>query len=190
MPRDHRSTLPGMLDREGPLPAAFASHGEAMHSGRLYVAPPDRHLLIAEDRIFLGTGPLENNVRPAIDPLFQSAALYRGPRSIGVVLTGTLDDGSAGLRAIKRCGGIAVVQDPADAEHAEMPRNAIGVAGPDHVLPLGAIPALLARLVATPAGRRRLVPKDIRHDVGVAARGACDLTADDVLGGRRRRSNP
>jgi two-component system chemotaxis response regulator CheB len=179
---DFNSTMPEMLDRDGPLPAAFAAHGEKLRGGRIFVAPPNRHLLIEHDCVYLGTGPAENNCRPAIDALFRSAALCCGPRAIGVVLTGTLHDGSSGLRAIKRCGGLTVVQDPLDAQHADMPRNAIHAAKPDHVVALARMPALLARLVDQRAGSRRKVPDEVRLEVDMAARGASDLTASDWRG--------
>jgi len=100
------------------------------------------------------------------------------------VLTGRLNDGSSGLRAIKRCGGIAVVQDPRDAEHPDMPRNALDAVKADHVVALAQLPALLVRLADKPAGRRRRAPDDVRLEVDIAARGASDLSANDALGER------
>ena len=109
----------------GPLPVRQAENGMKIEPGQVYLGAPDHHLLVTEDRVFLGRGPRENMVRPAIDALFRSAALYHGPRVIGVLLSGLLSDGAAGLNAIKRCGGMAVVQDPADAISDEMPRRAM-----------------------------------------------------------------
>src|SRR5262249_27709624 len=166
---DLPSLLADVLDQVGPLPAAFAVDGEQLEHGRIYVAPPDRHLLVRGGELKLSAGPWENRTRPAIDPLFRSAALSYGPRVIGVVLTGFLDDGSSGLRAIKRCGGITVVQDPADAEYPDMPMNALSRTQVDHLVSLRQMPDLLRRLVAEPAGKPVEVPADIRLEVEIAA---------------------
>jgi two-component system chemotaxis response regulator CheB len=141
------STLPAILNRAGHLPAAQASDAEPLRSGRIYVAPPDRHLVVLPDRARVTRGPRENGHRPAIDALFRSAAVSYGPACIGVVLSGILDDGAAGLRAIKAAGGLAIVQS--DAAYADMPRNAIEAADVDHVEPLGAIAKVIEESVAT-----------------------------------------
>lgn len=135
-----------VLDRAGPLPCAQAVDGEPVRPGRVYVARPDFHLLLKPNLVRVAQGPKENRSRPAIDPLFRSAALAYGQRVIGVVLTGLLDDGTAGLYSIKQQGGLAVVQDPPDAMFGDMPRNALEKVAVDHVLPLADIPAALAGL--------------------------------------------
>ncbi|MDQ3997065.1 MAG: chemotaxis protein CheB, partial [Gemmatimonadota bacterium] len=112
IPTDAPSMLPRILTRAGPLPAVHASDGDAIEGGRIYVAPPNHHLLLKPDAMWVGYGPKENGHRPAVDPLFRSAARAYGPRVVGVVLSGTLSDGSHGLRAVKAGGGTAVVQDP------------------------------------------------------------------------------
>jgi two-component system, chemotaxis family, protein-glutamate methylesterase/glutaminase len=140
-----RSALPSILNRAGPLPAAAAADAEPIRRGRIYVASPDRHLLIRRDRIRVTRGPRENSSRPAIDALFRSAANAYGPRVTGVVLSGTLDDGSAGLALIKRRGGVAVVQ--ADAAYNDMPQNAIDEVTVDHVIGVDDIPRLISELV-------------------------------------------
>src|SRR5579862_3126519 len=124
-PPFQKSHLPEILSRAGPLPAHQATNGEAILPGRIYIAPPDRHLLIKDGHIELFHGPKENFTRPAVDPLFRSAADSYGPRVIGVILTGLLDDGTAGLIHIKNKGGLAVVQDPDDALFAGMPNSAL-----------------------------------------------------------------
>jgi len=119
------SVLPQILARNCRLAVESASDGEQINRGRIYVAPPDHHILIADGRVVLTRGPRENGHRPAIDPLFRSAARAYGPRVVGVVLSGTLDDGAAGLRMIGDAGGTAVVQDPAEALYSGMPRSAL-----------------------------------------------------------------
>ena len=128
-------SLPGILDRAGPLTANSAVDGEEICTGRVYVAPPDRHLLVVKDTVRISRGPRQHRVRPAADPLFRSAALYAGPRAIAVVLSGTLDDGALGSAAVESRGGRVVVQDPADASHDSMPRNAIAATGDPIVVP-------------------------------------------------------
>jgi len=129
------------------LPVEFARDGQTPLHGRVYLAPPDRHLLLDDDRLVVGSGPRENRARPAIDPLLRTAAASRGARVVAIQLTGLLADGVAGLDIVRRCGGLVVVQDPEDAEFDAMPRNAIAAMAPDHVVTLDDMPALLVRLV-------------------------------------------
>lgn len=147
VPASGTGALAAILDRCTPLPVRAAVQGEALPRGTVLVATPDRHLMLVEDRVVLSAGPRENGHRPSVDTLFRSAARAVGSRAIGVVLSGTLDDGSAGLLALRARGGIGVVQEPEDALYAAMPANAIAAAAPEHVLPVAEIPALLARLV-------------------------------------------
>jgi two-component system, chemotaxis family, protein-glutamate methylesterase/glutaminase len=134
---------------------AHAVDGEPLEAGRVYVAPPDLHLVADRDRVHLDPGPTEHMARPSIDRLFRSLAEAHGPRAVGVVLSGMLDDGTAGLQTIRLHGGVAVAQDPADAAFPGMPASAVRHADPDHVLPLAAIgPKLveLATSIARPTG--------------------------------------
>lgn len=147
---DGYSALPAILSRSGRLPASHPSDGEVIQPGRVYVAPPDRHLAIRNGNVHLSRNASENGHRPAVDVLFRSAARWYGPRVAGVVLTGNLDDGTAGLAAIKKCGGVAVVQDPQDADYPSMPRSAITHVEVDHVLPLAEVGGLLDRLLREP----------------------------------------
>jgi two-component system chemotaxis response regulator CheB len=159
MPPYSFGVLPDVLARAGPLPAAHASDGEPIESGRIYVAPPDRHLLLVPGHVRLTRGPKENHFRPAVDPLFRSAAAVYGPRVIGVVLSGSLDDGTAGLWTIKDRGGLAVVQDPDDALFPSMPSSALEHVDVDVRAPvaeLGAVLARLARVPATETGERSM----------------------------------
>jgi two-component system chemotaxis response regulator CheB len=144
------ATAPGVLakilSRAGRLPAVMARDGEPVTPGRIYVARPDFHLALENAKLRVFHGPRENRVRPSIDVLFRSAATYYGPRAIGVLLTGLLDDGTAGLHAIKRAGGLAIVQDPEDALFPDMPRNALQAVAADYTPRLAELSALLARL--------------------------------------------
>ena len=150
-PSAGRTVLPEILSRSGPLLATHAVDGEPFHPGHVYVAPPDFHLLLSPgQRMQLTRGPRENYHRPAVDPLFRSAARYYGPRVIGVVLTGSLDDGTAGLLAVRAGGGIAVVQDPNEAVVAAMPRSASRIAGADHVVSSDGLASLLVELIQRP----------------------------------------
>ena len=174
---ESRPLLAGILDRAGPLPVYHAADGEPVRPGRVYVAPPDRHLLLVGGALRLSRGPHENRTRPAVDPLLRSVAVARGPRAVGVVLTGLLNDGASGLRAVKRCGGVAVVQDPADAAYPDMPKAALAAVGADRVdyrLPLADLGATLGRLVREPAGPAVPVPDDLRAEVELAG-GAVDF---------------
>jgi two-component system, chemotaxis family, protein-glutamate methylesterase/glutaminase len=137
------SRLPQILSRAGRLPATHAIDGELVQRGRIYVAPPDRHLLVRQGRIALSRGPRENHSRPAIDPLFRSAARAYGSRVIGVVLSGALYDWSMGLLVVKTRGGIAIVQDPREAAVDSMPRSALELVEADYVLAAADIASVL-----------------------------------------------
>jgi len=161
--------LAEILNRAGPLPAAPATGGERFEPGRIYVAVPDRHLLLHDGHVLLRRGPHENMSRPAIDPLFRSAACSHGPRVVGVVLSGALNDGTAGLRAIKRCGGIALVQHPADAAVPSMPLSALHHVEVDECVPIGAMGEAIARYVMAAAGPKLEIPPEICLEAAIAA---------------------
>jgi two-component system chemotaxis response regulator CheB len=166
----HRSLLPELMSARGALRAAHAYDGEPLQGGTIRIAPPDHHMLVEDGRIRLNRGPRENHARPAIDPLFRTAALSHGQRVVGVVLSGRLDDGTAGLQAIKRCGGLAVVQDPADAEYPEMPRSARDHADVDLCVPAAGLAACLLDCVRAPmAPTAPTVPADIATDQAISA---------------------
>jgi len=149
LPAEYTTVLPDLLARAGTLPARHPYHGEPVEPGVIYVAPPDYHLLLQPPhRIELSRAARENLFRPAIDPLFRTAARLYGRRTIGMLLTGTKDDGSAGLLAVKMRGGVAIVQDPDDAAFREMPQSALEqVDNIDYVVPLAEIPGLLVQVV-------------------------------------------
>ena len=129
-----RSVLPQILSRAQNLGATYPKNEQRIQRGRIYVAPPDHHLLVADDRLLLNRGPRVNCCRPAIDPLFRSAAVHYRERSIGIILSGTLDDGAEGLRAIKDAGGVAIVQSLAESAFTGMPNAAIEACSPDYVV--------------------------------------------------------
>ncbi len=151
VPPDSQSILPQLLSAVSTLPAKHPLDGEPVQAGVIYVARPDHHLLVEGDRVLVKRGPKENRFRPSIDALFRSAAYAYGPRVIGVVLTGYLDDGTSGLWSVQRMGGLAVVQDPRDALAPAMPANALEFVAADYIVPLAELGALLVRLTTEPA---------------------------------------
>ena len=170
IPADSPSLLPKILMHAGALPAVHAMDGMAIEKGCIYVAPPDRHVIVEHGSISVVRGPRENRHRPAIDPLFRSAALAYGPRVIGVVLTGALDDGTAGLLAIKRRGGLAVVQDPKEALYRSMPESALHHVQVDYSVTLAEMGPLLVRLSRQKAAEEAAYPiyEDLRKEVGIS----------------------
>ncbi|HUP30868.1 MAG TPA: chemotaxis protein CheB [Usitatibacter sp.] len=160
----HRSILPELLTRKGPLPAIHAADGQAIAPGRIHVAPPDHHMLVQDGVLRLTRGPKENHTRPAVDPLFRTAALSWGARTIGVLLTGHLDDGTAGLQSIKSCGGTVVVQSPDDAEAPGMPLSALRFVQVDHQVPLASMATLLRSLAASDPVARVKPSAEILHE--------------------------
>jgi two-component system chemotaxis response regulator CheB len=148
IPADAPSILPAILERSGTLPAAHAAHAARFEPGHIYVAPPDHHLEIDAETMRLIRGPREHGLRPAVDPLFRTAAASCGARVIGIVLSGNLNDGTAGLKAIRQRGGMAIVQDPATTIYPSMPQSALRNIEADFVLPppeIGPVLALLSR---------------------------------------------
>jgi two-component system, chemotaxis family, protein-glutamate methylesterase/glutaminase len=175
LPPDANSVLPQILSRAGSLRAVQAEDGAALGGGTIAVAPPDAHLLVEDGRVRLEHGPRINGHRPAIDPLFRSVADAYGAAAAGVVLSGVLDDGTAGLMAIKRAGGVTFAQDPDDALYEMMPRNAIELVTPDHVAPARELGALLARLAAPPPDEPAAADPPRRQELRIeVGRGASD----------------
>jgi len=165
------STLPEILTRAGRLPAIHPADNQPIEYGRIYVAPPDRHLLIENRHINIVHGPKENRSRPAIDPLFRSAAINYGPRAVGVVLSGSLDDGTAGLYAMKKVGAVTIVQLPSDATYSSMPESAISQNSVDYIVPAAEIGPLLQQLVereVVPEPRVEAVSNNLRTEVEIS----------------------
>jgi len=165
------SILPQLLSARGVLPAQHPADGERLRPGRIYVAPPDRHMLFTADEVRLSRGPRENHARPAIDPLFRTTAMHWRERSIGVVLTGQLDDGTVGLKAIKDCGGAAVVQEPGDAVEPAMPASALANVAVDHCVPIaGMAPVLLELLERKVVTVRQEAPELLAREQAIFER--------------------
>lgn len=163
--------LARILDGAGPLRVKNAGQEERIEPGWVYVAPPDHHLLIVPGGVQLSRGPRENRFRPAVDPLFRSAAQTYGPRVVGVILTGGLDDGTNGLSVIKQLGGTTVVQDPAEALAPSMPMSALRHVRVDYTLRIAELAPLLVRLAGTPADAVEgglTVPDDVNIEVNIA----------------------
>jgi two-component system, chemotaxis family, protein-glutamate methylesterase/glutaminase len=167
----HESVLPQLMSKWGALPAIHPVDGEAWTSGRIYVAPPGRHMLLWQDELRLDEGAAENFSRPAADPLFRSAALSHGQRVVGVVLSGDLDDGAAGLATVRAHGGYCIVQDPADCEAPSMPRSALAAAGADIVTTIQQLTQhIVAAVHGAPPMHRREGHAMMTRDLDVEAR--------------------
>jgi two-component system chemotaxis response regulator CheB len=174
--------LAQILDRAGPLPATIAQDGETFQQAHIYVAPPDHHLLIQEGYLRVTRGIRENRVRPAIDPLFRSAAVVYGARVVGVILSGLQDDGTAGLLAVKRSGGVAMVQEPTDALYPEMPRSALHYVEVDHCLPVSKMGAVLYRLTREIAEATPVIPRDIIAEAEIVEHPTNTVNREEELG--------
>lgn len=170
------------LNRSSSLPCTHAVDGEAFERGHIYLAPSDQHLLVVKGKMLVTKGARENRSRPAIDPLFRSAAVAYGNRVIGIILTGYLDDGTSGMMAIKRCGGLCIAQDPLDASYPDMPQSVITNVGVDYAVPLAEMGALLAELVRRKMPKNGKIPEDIAIEAKIAQRVLSDLPAVQALG--------
>lgn len=177
------SALMKVIKNLSNLNCQLAENGTILKSGHVYLAPPDYHLMIDEDQKMLVTkGAQENRSRPAIDPLFRSAAVAFGNGTIGILLTGYLDDGTAGMKVIKRCGGICIVQDPEDADYPDMPRNALTNVNVDYCLPVYEMGGLLYQLIPQKLGKRKPIPEGIKIEAAIAERVLSDLASVNALG--------
>jgi two-component system chemotaxis response regulator CheB len=181
-PHNSGEPLLRRLSRHKAFRPKLAEHGERFKPGRIYIAPPDNHLLVKTTTMLVTKGARENRHRPGIDPLFRSAAVAHGPRVIGIVLTGMLDDGTAGLIAIKRCGGVTVVQDPRDAAYSGMPLSALDNSHVDSCVSLADMGRLVTTLVSQRPGRRKAIPSDVRTEAAIAERVLSDVSQVNGLG--------
>ncbi|MBD1363048.1 chemotaxis protein CheB [Mucilaginibacter sp. ZT4R22] len=171
------------LNNSTPLTCVQAVHGEMIKKGYVYLAPPDHHLLVNKTgHLQVTKGARENRSRPAIDPLFRSAAVAFGNRAIGIILSGYLDDGTAGLIAIQRCGGTCIIQDPNDAEYPDMPKNALNQVDVDFCLPVKEMGSAIIGILSKPFKKQQEIPKDIQKEAEIAERVVGDLDAVNALG--------
>lgn len=177
------NVLLDVLSKNTKLTCAHAQDGGKLLPGHLYLAPSDHHLMVDEgEKLMVTKGAQENRSRPAIDPLFRSAAVEFGNRVIGILLTGYLDDGTAGLKTIQRCGGICIIQDPADADYPDMPQNALNQLKPDYCLPIIEMGGLLYELMGRKIERANPIPRDILIEAKIAKRVLSDLPSVNALG--------
>ncbi|HJT56605.1 MAG TPA: chemotaxis protein CheB [Ktedonobacteraceae bacterium] len=184
IPAQSPSLLPDILSRQGAMPAKHPENGEKIRKGHIYIAPPDQHMLVEQGHIHLSRGPKENRHRPAIDVLFRSAALSYGTRVIGVILTGSLDDGTAGMLAIKRRGGMTIVQDPKEALYPSMPQSALTHVQIDYCLPLTEIGHRLPSLATEPAQPEEMYPvsQEMRDEVKIAEMDMSEMNSSNHPG--------
>ena len=185
VPSHSAGYLAEVLEWTSRIPIATAIDGQPIELNRVYVAVPDHHLLVVDGTIRFGNGPRENMARPSIDPLFRSAALSYGPRTVGVILSGLLNDGASGLSSIKACGGTAIVQHPLDASADQMPLAALETVDADRVAPASQLARAIAEVVAEDAGAPLHPPQSLQLEVEIA-RGA-RLGSDHLARWRTRR---
>lgn len=162
VPAYAESNLPSILSKAGDREVIHPHDGDEIEQGMIYVAPSDHHLLVESNKIMVKKGPKENRFRPSIDALFRSAAYAFGPRVIGVILSGLLDDGTSGLWTVKQQGGLAIIQEPEDAEYPQMPQSVLEYVDVDHVIPASLMGALLEGLIGEPTPQKhKLSEKDL-----------------------------
>lgn len=161
------------------LPCSMAENGAAIKKDHIYIARPNQHMLVKDNKFLLGAGPEENRFRPSIDVLFRSAAVAYSSHSIGIILSGLLDDGTSGMWAIKRSGGSCIVQDPNEAEYPDMPLSVINNMAVDEVATLAEIGSLIAKLLKKKKGRKKAVPPDVKAESKIAEQTAVGI--DDVM---------
>lgn len=177
------NVLLNALNKHGKLNCLHAIHGEPIKAGNVYLAPSDHHLMVEKyGHLHVTKGAQENRSRPGIDPLFRSAAVAFGNRVTGIILTGYLDDGTAGLIAVKRCGGTCIVQDPDEADYPDMPKNALNQLKVDYCVPISEMGSILSKLMATKPGKQKAIPKDIQCEAMISERVLSDLDSVNSLG--------
>ena len=181
-PDANAEVLIAALKKTSSLPCKQAEHGESIRGGQVYVARPDHHTLVGKGTVVVSKGARENRSRPGIDPLFRSAAVAYDSRVIAVLLTGFLDDGTAGMDAVKKCGGICIVQDPKEAAYPDMPENALNNVKIDYCLPLREIANRLVELASSGSRKSVKVPQNVATEAKIAERVLSDVSEIESLG--------
>jgi two-component system, chemotaxis family, protein-glutamate methylesterase/glutaminase len=181
-PENTGVALLSRLGKHRAFHCSLATNLEKYEEGRIYIAPPDHHLLIKNDHVLVTKGARENRYRPGIDPLFRSAAATHGSHVIAVLLTGVLDDGTAGLMAVQKCGGITIVQDPKDATYPEMPQSALNAMDVNHCVPISEMGGLIEKYTKEHPGKGKSIPDEIRTEAEIAERVLSDVTQVAGLG--------
>ncbi|RAU82902.1 chemotaxis protein CheB [Pontibacter arcticus] len=177
------SSAPFLVDRlnkHTKLTCKVAVHEEEFEPGTVYFAPPDKHLLLNGTRMLVVKGPRENQFRPAIDPLFRSAAAHHGANVMGIILTGFMSDGVIGMECVKRCGGLTIVQHPDDAEFPVLPENVIRQVELDYVVPVSEMGIIVEELASQPLQESLTVPADIRQEALIAERVMSSATQTSI----------
>jgi two-component system chemotaxis response regulator CheB len=181
-PESSGSILAEALQRNTSHECRVAKNGDRIQNRRVVIAPPDHHMLLKRGHVLVTKGARENRSRPSIDPTFRSAAVAYGPQVIGLILTGSLDDGTAGLAAVQSCGGIGIVQDPASATYPDMPQSVLDNLKVNFCVPLDAIGGLLQRLIAKRPPRPKAIPEEVKLEAKIAERVLSDVNAANRLG--------
>lgn len=171
-----------ILAQKTAMPVRMGANGQVIERNTASIAPPGAHMLLHDAHVMLRKGPRENMSRPAIDPLFRTAACTFGPRVVGIILSGALDDGVSGLDAVKRCGGVTIVQDPREAQVSSMPRSALSRVAVDHCLPVAEMAPLLTRLAQATPGAPVSIPMEVRVEAAIAAQEGGPMKELDKIG--------
>jgi two-component system chemotaxis response regulator CheB len=174
--------LVSRLQKHTTYTCKMPAHGEIMKSKHIYIARPDHHLLLKENKILVGKGPMENRYRPSIDTLFRSAAASHGARVIGIILTGMLEDGAAGMMAIRRAGGVCIIQDPNEAQYPDMPKAVLNQLDPDFSVPVSQMGEVLSRVLKRKKKKSKRIPADVVMESKIAERTQIGIDAMKELG--------
>ena len=175
--RSNAAVISEIFQKKTPLQCLVATDGATIEKGKIYLAPPDYHLMVNDTRMHLNQGTKENKQRPSINILFRSAAVHFANRTIGIILTGMLDDGTSGMYAIKRCGGICIIQDPSEAEYASMPKNVLSMITVDYTAILKEIPTIIKDVLSKPLPQNIAVPDDLKIEVNLTEKMMSNIDA-------------